>query len=59
MLGAGTPGLFTIPRFDGYSAVLIQLDVAAHEDVRDTIVHGWLAVAPRGLATGYFGQDPS
>jgi hypothetical protein len=59
MLGAGLPGLFTIPHFDGYAAVLIQLDVAAQEDVRDVIVHGWLAVAPRGLAIGYFEDDPS
>jgi len=58
MLGAGTPGLFTIPHFDGYAGVLIQLDVAAHEDVRAAIVHGWLALAPRGLAAGHLG-DPS
>ena len=50
MLGAGTPGVFMIPHFDGYAAVLIQLEVAADEDVRDLIVHGWLAAAPRGLA---------
>lgn len=53
LLGEAAPGLFTIPHFDGYAAVLIQLEVAALEDVRDAIVHAWLAIAPRGLAVGY------
>jgi hypothetical protein len=44
---------FTIPHFDGYSAVLIQLKVATKRAVREAIVDGWLACAPPKLATEY------
>lgn len=46
-------GFFTIPHFDGYSAVLIQLKVATKRAVRAAIVDGWLACAPPQLATEY------
>jgi hypothetical protein len=50
VLAAGTRGVFTIPHFDGFAAVLIQLNRATKTAVRDALVDGWLAVAPRKLA---------
>ena len=49
-LMAGTPGVFTIPHFDGYAAVLIQLNRVGVWDLRQAIVDGWLATAPPRLA---------
>lgn len=49
VLAAGTPGVFTIPHFDGYAAVLVQLDAVAHDDLRELLVDGWLACAPAKL----------
>ncbi len=46
-------GFFTIPHFDGYSAVLIQLKKAPKRALREAIVDGWLACAPADLAEGY------
>jgi hypothetical protein len=46
VLAAGHRGFFTIPHFDGYSAVLIQLRVVAARPLRESIVDGWLACAP-------------
>ncbi len=46
-------GFFTIPHFDGYSAVLIQLKKAPKRALRGAIVDGWLACAPADLAEGY------
>ncbi|HVH65511.1 MAG TPA: hypothetical protein VM674_05700 [Candidatus Acidoferrum sp.] len=43
-------GFFTIPHFDGYAGVLIQLKRVGKRDLRDAIVAAWLACAPRGLA---------
>ena len=44
---AANPGpFFTIPHFDGYSAVLIQLPDVADQPLRDAITDGWLACAP-------------
>jgi hypothetical protein len=50
VLAAGRRGFFTIPHFDGYAAVLVQLQVVGKRNLREAIVDGWLAVAPPALA---------
>ncbi len=50
VLGAGTKGIFTIPHFDGYPAVLIELRKVGARAIKGAIADGWLACAPRGLA---------
>ena len=48
---AANPGIFfTIPHFDGYSAVLVQLRRVSVKALRDAIIDGWLACAPPNLA---------
>jgi hypothetical protein len=53
VLAAETPGVFTIPHFDGYAAVLIQLRVIGKRALRALLVDGWLAAAPDALADEY------
>ena len=53
ILAVQRPGFFTISHFDGYPAVLIQLDAVEPDDLRDAIVDAWLARAPRKLADAY------
>jgi hypothetical protein len=50
VLAAGQKGFFTIPHFDGYAAVLIQLKAVTKRALREAIVDAWLAVAPPRLA---------
>src|SRR6185312_11909060 len=50
VLAMGQRGFFTIPHFDGYAAVLIQLNVATKKSVRDALLDGWLSCAPPALA---------
>src|SRR5438270_6921113 len=50
VLASHPKGFFTIPHFDGYAAVLIQLKKATKKPLREAIVDGWLACAPRRLA---------
>jgi hypothetical protein len=50
VLAAGHRGFFTIPHFNGYAAILIQLKAATKGPVRDALVDGWLACAPPDLA---------
>jgi hypothetical protein len=47
---------FTTPHFDGYPAVLVQLDEIGLEDLREVIVEAWLARAPKRLAKAYIDQ---
>jgi hypothetical protein len=53
VLAANAKAFFTIPHFDGYSAVLIQLKGVAKRPLREAIVDGWLACAPPKLADAY------
>ncbi|HUL25798.1 MAG TPA: MmcQ/YjbR family DNA-binding protein [Streptosporangiaceae bacterium] len=53
VLSAHPAAFFTIPHFDGYSAVLIQLPKVSAQDLRIAVTDGWLACAPRGLADRY------
>ena len=52
VLAAGHKGLFTIPHFDGYAAVLVELGTVGKRALRETIVDGWAACAPETLVTG-------
>jgi hypothetical protein len=51
VLGAGHRGVFTIPHFDGYAAVLIELRAVGIRVLRATIADGWAACAPAALVT--------
>jgi hypothetical protein len=53
VLAAHPRAFFTIPHFDGYAAVLIQLTAVSTEALREAIVDGWLACAPPTLAKQY------
>ena len=50
VLAANPDAFFTIPHFDGYSAVLVQLRKVSPEALRDALTDGWLACAQRALA---------
>lgn len=52
-------GFFTIPHFDGYPAVLIQLKAVGKRALRAAIVEGWLACAPPKLAEEYLTRETS
>jgi hypothetical protein len=56
VLAAQPKAFFTIPHFDGYSAVLIQVKAVSTRALREAILDGWLACAPPELATEYMGQ---
>jgi len=45
VLAAGTRGVFTIPHFDGYAAVLIQLPHVTMRALREALTDGWSACA--------------
>lgn len=44
---------FTTPHFDGYAAILVQLDKIGADDLREVIVEAWLVRAPTRLAQSY------
>ena len=56
LLAARSPGFFTIPHFDGYAGVLIQLTKVGKRALREAITDAWLACAPAKVAERYAGQ---
>ena len=56
VLAAEPKAFFTIPHFNGYSAVLIHMKKVGKRALRDAIIDGWLACAPRALADDYMSR---
>ena len=56
VLAAHPGAFFTIPHFDGYSAVLIQLSTVSAPELREAVTDGWLACAPPALASRFLGR---
>jgi hypothetical protein len=50
VLAANPKAFFTIPHFDGYPAVLIQLQTVTMAALKEAITDGWLACAPTDVA---------
>ncbi|MBV8528314.1 MAG: hypothetical protein JOZ75_08375 [Candidatus Dormibacteraeota bacterium] len=57
-LAAGLAGFFTIPHFDGFAGLLIQLRRAATSELRDALIDAWAACAPPVLVATYGGVSP-
>lgn len=53
VLAAQPKAFFTIPHFDGYPSVLIQLTKVTKKALRDALVDAWLSSAPPDLANDY------
>ncbi|GAB3428742.1 MmcQ/YjbR family DNA-binding protein [Flindersiella endophytica] len=57
VLAAGHRGFFTIPHFDGFAAVLIQLSNVSEAALHDALLDGWLVFAPPKLAEAYLAKE--
>ena len=53
LLGRNRAIYFTTPHFDGYPAVLVQLDKIDVTELREVICEAWLARAPERLASAF------
>lgn len=53
VLAGSSDAVFTIQHFNGFAAVLIQLDTVDGKELRELIIDAWLAHAPRDLAERY------
>jgi hypothetical protein len=47
---------FTTPHFDGYPAVLVQLERVGLDELHELVIEAWLCRAPRKLAQAYADQ---
>jgi hypothetical protein len=57
MLADDPSVFFTTPHFEGYPAVLVQLEKIGLDDLREVVVEAWLARAPKKLAQAYVDES--
>jgi hypothetical protein len=57
VLATRTEGFFTIPHFNGFAAVLVQLKVITKRPLRDAMEDAWLACAPGRLSSAYLDRS--
>ncbi|MGZ0146543.1 MmcQ/YjbR family DNA-binding protein [Kribbella sp. WER1] len=50
-------GFFTIPHFDGYAAVLVQLDKVSERVLEEALLDAWLVHAPAAVAKAHLGRS--
>lgn len=50
---ASVTGAFHVPHFNGFPAVLVELDAIAVDELRELITDGWIAQAPKTLAKAF------
>jgi hypothetical protein len=48
---------FTTPHFDGYPAVLVQLERIGAEELRELVTEAWLCRAPKRLTKDFPAQE--
>jgi len=53
LLRSDSVALFTIPHFDGYPAILVQLDKISANSLKRLILEAWLARAPERSVRDY------
>jgi hypothetical protein len=56
VLASSTAAIFTIPHFDGFAAVLVQLTAVPKKALRDVVIDAWLACAPPALASAHLSK---
>jgi hypothetical protein len=57
VLAEGHSGVFTISHFDGYAALLIQMDVVSTEVLGELVVDAWMTSAPRSAVDEYLARN--
>jgi hypothetical protein len=53
LLQAEPGACFTTPHFNGYPAVLVQLDLVADELLEELVIDAWVARAPKRMADAF------
>lgn len=56
VLADTSEAVFTIPHFEGFAAVLVQLSAVDRDELRELVVGAWAACAPRELVERHLGM---
>lgn len=56
LLKSNPKAFFTTPHFDGYPAVLVQLEKISSSDLKDVIIEAWLTRAPKRVVADFLAR---
>ncbi len=57
ILAAHPRSCFTISHFDGFAAVLVDLDNTDDDELRELVIDGWLVHAPKNVAETFLADN--
>ena len=57
LLADGGEIFFTTPHFDGYPAILVQLDNVSIGELEELVVEAWLTQAPKRLSSDWLAAE--
>lgn len=58
LLASGDPAFYTTPHYDGYGAILIDLERIDHDHLTELITAAWRLKAPAKLRKAHDSQQP-
>jgi hypothetical protein len=56
LLASGDPAFYTTPHYDGYGAILVDLDQADPEQLTELLTEAWRSKAPAKLVREFTGD---
>jgi len=59
ILDANPDVYFSSPHYEGWPGVQIRLELIERDELRERLEDAWLIQAPKRLAAGYLGANPS
>lgn len=57
LVSGDNPAFFTIPHYDGYDYLLVDLDHVESSELRELVTDAWLLAAPRRLRDAYLNEQ--
>lgn len=58
MLASGDPAFYTTPHYDGYGAILVDLDAVDEAALRELVVEAWRLKAPVSVRRAFDADRP-
>ena len=56
LLTSGDRAFYTTPHYDGYGAILVDLDAVDHDQLVELVTEAWRRTAPKRLLAGHPGN---
>jgi hypothetical protein len=53
LIASSPRAFFTVAHYDGYATVLVRMPLVSEEEIRETVMESWMALAPKRALRSY------